>query len=73
MITARIIFEIHHLINQGFSVRKIARSLHIGRRTVKKYLKNPLLEKPRIKRASKLDPFKDQINLLLETDPEVSA
>ncbi len=73
MITARIIFEIHHLINQGFSVRKIARSLHIGRRTVKKYLKNPSLEKPRIKRASKLDPFKDQINLLLETDPEVSA
>lgn len=73
MITARIIFEIHHLINQGFSVRKVARFLHIGRRTVKKYLKNPSVGKVRIKRASKLDPFKDQINLLLETDPEVSA
>lgn len=73
MITASIIFEIHQLNNLGLSIRKIAKSLHIGRKTVEKYLKNPVVEKLSFDRPSKLDPFKDQIDLFLETEPDISA
>ena len=73
MITTGIIFEIHHLNNLGLSIRKIAKSLHIGRKTVEKYLKNPVVEKPSFDRPSKLDAFKDQIDLFLETESDISA
>jgi transposase len=73
MIERRIIFEIHRLANEGLSIRKIAKSLHISRKSVTKYLKEPNPEKPLITRASKLDPFKDEITRLLEIDPKASA
>src|ERR671925_1417698 len=73
MITKRTIFEIHRLAHHGLSVRKIARTLGIARQSVHKYLDNPSLTRARVTRASKLDPFKDELVHLLELDPQVSA
>jgi len=55
MIDRRTIFEIHRLRNEGLSKQKIAKTLQINRKTVRKYLKDPNPEKPIITRASKLD------------------
>jgi transposase len=38
MIDTQTIFEIHHLKEQGMSERKIAKTLHLTRKTVRKYL-----------------------------------
>jgi transposase len=73
MINRRTVFEIHRLANEGLSARKISRTLRLNRKTVSKYLENPNPEKPTLVRASKLDPFKEQIATLLETDPRASA
>ncbi len=73
MIDRRTIFEIHRMANEGSSVRKIAENLQLSRKTVKKYLKDPNPKKPVIKRANKLDSFKDEIKQLLEIDHSVSA
>lgn len=73
MIDQRTIFEIHRLANEGLSVRKIARSLHLSRKTVAKYHDNPNPKRPLIQRPSKLDPFKEDINRLLGIDQEASA
>lgn len=74
MISKRTIFEIHRLDNLGWSERRIARELRVGRTTVKKYLKNPEqgLAKKR-PRASKLAPYRNLIDQLLEQDPLVKA
>jgi transposase len=73
MIERRTVFEIHHLAHDGLSVRKIAARLGLSRQTVQKYLDDPNPQRPRITRASKLDPFKDDIAGMLEVDPKVSA
>ena len=73
MIDRRTIFEIHRLRNEGLSKQKIAKTLQINRKTVRKYLKDPNPEKPIITRASKLDPFKEKIDRFLKIDPTVSA
>jgi transposase len=73
MIEQRMIFEIHRMKDLGLSMRAIARSLKIARKTVVKYLENPNPVKPTVKRASKLDPFKDEIAKLLDMDATVSG
>ncbi len=73
MIDTQIIFEIHHLKQQGMSERRIAGTLHLTRKTVRKYLDNPIPKRPVIRRKSKLDPFKNEIKQLLERDSRVSA
>ena len=73
MIDTQTIFEIHRLKQQGFSERKIAKTLHLTRKTVRKYLDNPIQKRPVIHRKSKLDPFKNEIKQLLEQDSRVSA
>lgn len=73
MIDRRTIFEIHRLKHLGWSRRKIARHLHIDRNSVKKYVLNPVASQTRSPRASKLDPYRDQVKTLLEQDPAVSA
>lgn len=73
MINRRTIFDIHRLAQQEFSVRKIANALGISRQTVQKYLDDPNPERPTFTRPSKLDPFKDDIQRMLETDPRASA
>ena len=73
MIDTQTVFEIHHLRQQGLSERKISRTLHLTRKTVRKYLDNPMQKRPAIRRKSKLDPFNNEIKQLLEQDPRVSA
>jgi transposase len=74
MIDKRTIFEFHRLKDLGWSVRRIARELNVGRPTVKKYLENPeqsVSKKP--PGPSKLDPYRDLIDQFLEQDPQVNA
>jgi transposase len=73
MIDRRCVFEIHKLAGQGLSIRKIAKSLRLSRDSVAKYLRDPLPEKSRSPRASKLDPYKEEILRLLDMDPRASA
>jgi transposase len=55
--------QIYELRGQGCSLREIARRLEISRNTVRKYVRAPEVPKPkpRPRRGSKLDPFKDHI------------
>jgi transposase len=73
MIDRQSVFEIHRLNHQGLSVRKISKLLKLSRKTVNRYLQNPNPRRPTKKRASKLDPFKEEIKRLLKIDPKVSA
>jgi transposase len=73
MIDQRMIFEIHRLANEGLSPRRIARTLALSRKTVVKYLNDPNPKKPPLTRASKLDPFKDEIERMLDRAPAASA
>ena len=73
MIDRRTVLDIHRLAHEGLSVRKIATTLGLSRQTVHKYLADPNPRRPRISRASMLDPFKDDIERMLGIDPKVSA
>jgi transposase len=69
----RLIFEIYRLKDIGLTIRGIARSLKIGRKTVAKYLGNPNPGKLKVNKPSKLDSFKDEIARMLDIDPAVSG
>jgi transposase len=73
MISQRMVFEIYRLSNEGYSVRRIARTLNLNRKTVFKYLEDPNPKRSVIKRPSKLDPFKQEISNMLDIDPKASA
>lgn len=74
MLTAEQINTIHHLHwAEHRSVRKIARHLHLGRRTISNYLATPARSAARRQRASKLDPFQPTIAEWLERDTNASA
>ena len=74
MLSAEQINTIHRLHwSEHWSVRKIARHLHLGRRTISQYLVTPARSAARRQRASKLDPFKATIAELLEQDAKASA
>jgi transposase len=68
------ISEIHRLHwVEKWSVRKISAHLHIGRRTIAKYLDVPSPAVKHRERAGKLNPFKAVITELLQQDPRASA
>ena len=74
MLTPEQINAIHRLhFAEQWSIRRIARHLHIGRRTIAQYLATPARTAAPRSRASKLDPFKATIAELLEQDAEASA
>jgi transposase len=70
--TIEAIYRMNH--EQKLSGREISRQLHVTRRTIKKYLRDPLakvvVKKPR---PRKLDSFKPVIRELLEQWPRASA
>ncbi len=74
MLTPEQINNIHrlHWVEKQ-SVRKIARHLHLGRRTIAKYLTTPAPPPVHSDRSSKLDSFKPVIAELLEQDSTVSV
>ena len=62
--------EIHRLASgEHWPMRRIARSLGLNPRTVKKYLESPAPPPTRRLRASLLDPFKPLVTELLDQDP----
>jgi len=73
MVTVEQINSIHNLQSERWSLRRIARQLHMDTRTVKKYLQAPVQTPVSRPRASKLDTFKGAIDELLEKDPQASA
>ncbi|MBS1877806.1 MAG: IS21 family transposase [Acidobacteria bacterium] len=74
MLTPDQINTLHRLHSvEKWSARKIAAHLHLGRRTIAKYLDTPSPPPVRRDRASKLDPFKAAIAELLEQDPDARA
>jgi transposase len=74
MLTPDQINQIHRLhFVEKWSGRKIAQHLHIGRRTLAKYLEAPAPPPTRRNRSSKLDPFKPAIQELLQQDPTANA
>lgn len=66
------IYRLHH--EAKWSVRRIARELHVARKSIRKYLRFPAgvptVRKPR---KTKLDPFKPLIREFIERDPKASA
>jgi len=74
MLTPEQINDIHRLHwAEHWSLRKIARHLRIGRRTIAKYLVAPAAPPAHRHRTSKLDPFKPLIAELLQQDPSANA
>jgi transposase len=73
MLDRRTIFEVHRLRNEGWSKKKIATNLHLSPKTVRKYLQDPNPERISVPRASKLDPFRQEIERLLNLDPTASS
>src|SRR4051794_31464748 len=74
MLTPDQINTIHRLHwAEQWPLRKIARYLHIGRRTLAKYLATPAPAPSRRDRDSKLDAFKPAITELLEKAPTATA
>lgn len=74
MIDRRTVFEIHRLKEYGLSNRDISQQLQIDRGTVAKYLEKP--DRPRRQRtrkSPKLDPYRDQVEAMLEQFPLVKA
>src|SRR5437016_6874960 len=74
MLTNEQIDTIHRLhFVAKWTIRKIAKHLHIGRRSVAKYLSKPVQTPLHRTRTSKLDSFKPAIEEWLEQDPSVTA
>jgi transposase len=74
MLTPDQISELHRLHwVEKWPLRKIARQLHIGRRTIAKYLEAPASKPSRRERAHKIEPWKAAIAELLEKDPDANA
>lgn len=66
------IYRLHH--ESKWSVRRIARELHVARKSVKKYLRSPAgVARVRKPRKTLLDPFKPLIREFVEKDPKASA
>ncbi len=66
------IYRLQH--ESKWSVRRIARELHVARKSVKKYLRSPAVIAPvRKPRKTLLDPFKPVIREFVEKDPKASA
>jgi hypothetical protein len=66
--------EIHRLHHgEPWSLRKIARQLHLARKTLRKYLDSPVQAPARRTRTRKIDRFRSVVGSLLEQDPSASA
>jgi len=74
MLTPEQISELYRLHwVEKWPMRKIARHLRIGRRTIAKYLEAPAPRPAHRERSRKIDPWKGAINDLLRQDPEANA
>src|SRR5512137_2735294 len=66
------IYRLQH--EEKWSVRRIARELHVSRKSIKKYLLSPTgIPTARKSRKTKLEDFKPLIREFIERDPKASA
>src|ERR1700738_2006942 len=73
MLTTEQINDLHRFYwSERWPIRKIERHLHMGWRTIEKYLKTPVQGPVRPQRTSQLAPSKDAIAGWLEKDPDAS-
>jgi transposase len=68
MLRSKTVLTLRELAAQGQSIRTIATQTGIARNTVRKYLRGAPQAAPRPRRASKLDPFKNQIRQWIVED-----
>jgi transposase len=68
MLRSKTVLTLRELAAQGQSIRTIAAQTGIARNTVRKYLRGAPQAAPRPRRASKLDPFKNQIRQWIVED-----
>lgn len=68
MLRSNTMHTIRDMSNQGQSIHAIAAELGIAHNTVRKYLRGTPEAAPRPRRASKLDPFKDQVRRWIQQD-----
>lgn len=74
MLTPDQISELHRLHwVEKWSLRKIARHMRLGRRTIAKYLDSPAMQPAHRERSHKIDPWKAAIAELLDKDPDANA
>ena len=73
MINRHTVFEIHRLYHEGLSKQRIADTIHIDPKTVRKFLIDPDPKRIPVTRPSKLDPYKEEIQRLLEIDAKAPA
>jgi transposase len=74
MLSTDQINDLHRLYwSERWPIRKIERHLHMGWRTIKKYLEAPAQGPATRQRTSKLDTFKATIGEWLEADPAAPA
>jgi len=66
------IYRLRH--EEKWSIRRIARELHVSRKSIKKYLRSPTgVPMVRTPRKTKLDDFKPVIREFVERDPKANA
>ena len=68
MLRSKTVHTIRDLFHQGHSIRAIAAEIGSARNTVRIYLRGTPEAAPRLRRASKLDPFKDQVRRWVQED-----
>lgn len=74
MLSTEQINDLHRLYwSERWPIRKIERHLHMGWRTIRKYLEAPAQSSSTRQRTGKLDPFKPTIAEWLQADPAVPA
>lgn len=73
MLDKTTLFEIYRLHHLNWSVRKIARTLRISRKSVKMHPNPERISPKRHKRPGKLDAYHELIRQNLEEDPEVKV
>jgi len=74
MLSTDQINDLHRLYwSERWPIRKIERHLHMGWRTIRKYLDAPAQGPSTRQRICKLDPFKETIGEWLDADPTVPA
>jgi transposase len=75
MLKQECFMEVIQLHREGLFDRHIGKRLGMDRRTVKRYVSDPALfgKKKSIERTSVIDPYKEQINQMLDEDVGLSA
>lgn len=68
MLRSKTVNNLRELSLQGQSIRQISRDLGLSRNTVRKYLRSHPIRAARPARASKLDPYKEQVRRWVSED-----